>query len=172
MFSFNIDNGITLSTSPTPSYTLGDLFQNSDSLLGKLIKQAQTIETLNSLFQAHIDDATQCRVGCYHAGVLTLFTDSAAFATRLRYEVPTLLSKLRQNTQLAGLCSIQIKIQPTLPSIPGALSEAPKPLPIKLSQENAEQLQALAASLKNQPKGEALAKSLERLAMLAQKSSP
>src|SRR5437868_8434333 len=97
-----------------PSYLITDLLNQQHTSLGKLITQAQTLSTLNEIFSQILEVElssiliSHCRVGCYESGVLTLFTDSAAWATKLRYGVPTLLSKLRTSPQWAGLCSIQI----------------------------------------------------------------
>jgi len=151
------------------SYNISELLDKSESQLGKLISQAQAIETLNTIFVSTLepDLIPHCRVGYYDSGVLTLFAASAAWATRLRYSVPTLLSQLRSLPTWAGLRSIQVKIQTNFYQL---IQEKEKetdnvPLaPAKLSAENAAQFQALADSLKDKPGFEKLVASLERLA--------
>ncbi len=142
------------------------LLSKSDTQLGKLISHAAAIDDLNHTFTTVLDNELipHCRVGYYDLGVLTLFTDSATWATRLRYAVPDLTSKLRAIPQWAWICSIQIKIQTNWQQEkPLPQSEAPFPPPLKMSASNAEQFQALADSLKGQPGMEKLVASLERL---------
>jgi hypothetical protein len=153
----------------TASYKISDLLINSESQLGKLLSQAQDFAALQQKFSSILssDLIPHCRAGCYEAGILTLFTDSAAWATQLRYAVPELLTKLRALPAWAGLSSIQIKVhtswqQTMVPPPPPPALESAAPL----SEKNAAQLSALAQTLKDVPgKGtEALINSLERLA--------
>lgn len=153
---------MTLLSSP-----INDLLNKSESPLGKLIAHAQAIDELNNTFISVLDKELipYCRVGYYDLGVLTLFANSSAWATRLRYAVPNLLSKLRSIPQWAGICSIQIKVlknaehEKTKTTQP----ESPFPPPLKMSANNAAQIQALADSLKEQPGMEKLVASLQRL---------
>jgi hypothetical protein len=103
-------------------------------------------------------------VGYYHQGILILFTDSPARATQLRYQTPSMLSKLRTYPQWAGLCSIQVKVQTKIPVV---LSEAKKDVlsPLEPIPESCKaHLQSLANDLKEKPGMEKLVASLERLA--------
>jgi hypothetical protein len=148
------------------SNTIHHLLEKSETQLGKLIAQAAAIDELNKTLTTVLDTELipHCRVGCYDSGVLTLFTSSASWATRLRYGVPVILSKLRAIPSWAGLCSIQVKIQKDWQQpLPGLPAENAFPAPQKLSATNAEQIQTLADSLKNQPGMEKLVESLERL---------
>lgn len=153
---------MTLLSSP-----INDLLNKSESPLGKLIAHAQAIDELNHTFTSVLDNELipHCRVGYYDLGVLTLFATSSAWATRLRYATPNLLSKLRSIPQWAGICSIQIKVQKNIEqeTQASAQTENPFPPPLKMSASNAEQIQALADSLKNTPGMEKLVASLERL---------
>ncbi|MFI4937644.1 MAG: DUF721 domain-containing protein [Candidatus Berkiellales bacterium] len=146
----------------TPIHTL---LQTSDTPLGKLINQARAIEELNQAFVQILepDLIPHCRVGCYEAGILTLFCESAAYATKLRFHVPTLLSKLRGIKMWAGLASIQIKVQ-THRIAPLDLKNEKEKEVLHLSEKTVAQLLTLAESLKNQTGSESLVASLERLA--------
>lgn len=151
------------------SYPIHNLLIQPETILGKLITQAKAIEDLNDSFTQMLEPylIPHCRVGCYVSGVLTLFSDSAAWATKLRYSVPDLLSKLRVIPQWAGLRSIQIKVQPNWE--PTTQTDNPATPPVesitpKLSATNISELRTLANSLKNQSGMEALVVSLERLA--------
>ncbi len=149
------------------SYLVSNLLTGEGSTLSKLIEQAQAISALNNTLEQVLDSEliTHCRVGYYDKGVLTLLTQSAAFATRLRYHTPVLLSKLRTYKDWFGLCSIQIKIETIkIPTLAECTPVVEPPIPKKLSPENAERIQALADSLKINGVEDKLTASLERLA--------
>lgn len=148
------------------SYLVSNLLSGQGSSLGKLIEQAQAVADLNKTLVQVLDTEliSHCRVGYYDKGVLTLLAQSAAFATRLRYYVPTLISKLRSINEWAGLCSIQIKIETfVVPMKVDTQPAAPIPMP-KLSSENAQRFENLAKILRQQNPEDKLAASLERLA--------
>jgi hypothetical protein len=150
----------------SPSTKILDVLKQPETQLNKLIEQARAIELLNKRFASLLPSefASHCRIGHFEAGVLTLFTDNAAWATRLRYAVPTLLSNLRQEPSWAGLCSIQIKVQtyqapPDLTPNAVLMSD-----PIHPTERNAKQLLALADALKGVEGMEKVVQSLENLA--------
>ncbi len=147
------------------SIKIHDLLAKSETTVGKLIKQAKSIENLKASFSQMLEPelAEHCQMGCYHLGILTIFTDSAAWATRLRYQAPTILSKLRESVQWAGCCSIQVKVETHRHQIKTPEVTAPSHPPLKLPVINAAQLQALIDTLKNQPESERLVHSLERI---------
>lgn len=147
-------------------YPIYQILKNSDTQLGKLIAQARSIEEINQTFSKVLDTdlISHCRVGCYQSGVLTLFSDSAAYATRIRYQIPQLLSHLRSFEQWAGLCSIQIKVQVFKPAIESKCETFSLPPPALIPSSCIKQLRSLADSLKDDPNAQNLVKSLERLA--------
>lgn len=150
--------------SPSSSlYPIRDLLANPDTPLGKLIAQARSIEDLNKTFQSILDPTLipHCQVGTYENGVLTLLTESAAYATRLRFYIPTILSTLRNFSQWASLRSIQIKIKTYVPEISTSTSAPVHSLP--LSPETLSNIRNIVSELKNKPGNEALISSLERL---------
>ncbi len=157
------------------SNSIQNLLDKSETQLGKIISQAQAIEELNIAFTSALDTELipHCRVGYYDSGVLTLFTHNAAWATRLRYGVPLILSKLRTIPQWAGICSIQVKIQKDWHKVKEPVSATPEVHPpLTLSEANAAQIQALADSLKSQPGMEKLVESLERIVRHQASTSP
>lgn len=151
-------------SSSSYSYPIRDLLTNLETPLGKLIVQARAIEDLNQTFSKILDPAliAHCRVGTFENGILTLFAESASFATRLRYQVPTILSTLRNFSQWASLRSIQVKIQT---HVPDACTTTPKSseTPLSLSASSIANIKSLVSTLKNNPGNEALISSLERL---------
>lgn len=150
-------------SSSSYSYPIRDLLTNSETPLGKLIAQAHAIDQLDQTFQAILDPTLipHCRIGSYENGILLLITESAAYATRLRYHVPIILSTLRNFSQWAGLCSIQIKIKTPTPE----KNQQPQQnnLPNTLSTQATINLKELVNSLRQTPGNEALIASLERL---------
>lgn len=147
------------------TYQIEDLLAQ-ETPLGKLIAQARALEQINHLFMQVLDPelAKHCRVGHYQSGVLTLFAENAGCATKLRYGVPTLLSKLRSIPQWAGLCSIQIKIHQNWHFKHAAAEATPVIKPMSLDPKHALQLLSLAQDLKQKPGMEAIVASLEKLA--------
>lgn len=146
------------------SYPIRDLLTNLETPLGKLITQARAIEDLNQTFRQILDPSLipHCRVGTYENGILTLFAESASFATRLRYQVPTILSTLRNFSQWASLRSIQIKVQTHQPEAHSSTTKLTQ-ASTALSPDNIENIKNLVSTLKNKPGNEALISSLERL---------
>ncbi|KER03157.1 DUF721 domain-containing protein [Photorhabdus temperata] len=115
-----------------------------------------------------------CRVANYRKQILVLEAGNASWMTRLRYELPTLLSALRSEI-LPSLSSIDIRINPSLmikhnnsvQSFAKTTSGNHKTLPVRqLSQESANELIILA---NRSPKK--LKERLERLAALAGESA-
>lgn len=147
------------------NYRISDLFQDPMSLLGKLINQAKSLENLNKLFVQLLDPTLipYCRIGDYQSGVLTLFVKNAAFATQIRYQIPDILSQLRQFPTWAGLCSIQVKVATSWPAPPAPTPTAPSTM-LKIPEESAELFERLAQSLANEPGAESLVNSLMNIA--------
>jgi len=147
------------------SYPIRDLLTNLETPLGKLITQARTIEDLNRTFRDIIDPTlvSHCKVGTFENGILTLFAESASYATRVRYQIPSILSTLRNFSQWANLRSIQVKVQTHCPSSDLSVPTQPVQATLTLSPSAVSQLQTLVSTLKNKPGNEALITSLERL---------
>ena len=145
------------------SYPICDLLTNVETPLGKLIAQARAIENLNQSFCKMIDPALtpHCRVGTFENGILTLFAENASYATRLRYQVPTILSTLRNFSQWANLRSIQVKVQTHIPC-KSTEPRSPTQNTETLSDNTLENISTLIAQLKAQPGNDALISSLER----------
>lgn len=155
-----------------------DIMHNANSVVGKLIKKASQLEALNQQFQQIVQHnrqytfSTGCRVGCYELGVLTLFADNGALATKVRYSIPDILSQLRSKPEWAGIRSIQVKIDiRQQETVLHAHKINPFPTPMPPSEKNANHLLSIANQLASNKEEDAmqLAKSLERLAQLSKK---
>ncbi|MBS0290571.1 MAG: DUF721 domain-containing protein [Proteobacteria bacterium] len=146
--------------------TIQELLTLPESHVGKLISKAQALEALNDSLKDILEAELypHCRIGGFDAGVLTLFTHNAAIATRLRYSIPTILSKLRAIPIWAGLCQIQIKIHQQWHTTVQLPPEPINPPPLKLSTENAKEILLLVQNLQNLPGMERLVASLMKIA--------
>ena len=88
--------------------------------LASIYKQALQLETLTNLVQRHLGKSkpVPCKVSRFTSGCLILSVEDPVWAAQLRYELPNLRDKLRQEG-LHQLTSIQISLSPATP--------APKP---------------------------------------------
>lgn len=89
------------------------------------MEAAQGLNTLAHIWEsvAPIGLARSCRVGRLDAGVLTLYADNGAIASKIKQQLPSLLEKLqKRGSKITG---IRIDVQVKIPSPdPGY---APKP---------------------------------------------
>jgi hypothetical protein len=150
------------------SYPISELLAQSETLLGKLAKKAKTLQSLHEILSQLLDKdlLTHCRFGFFDTGILTLFAQDAAVATRLRYLSFTLLSQLRQYPTWAALRSIQVKVDPQWDLFQKAKEPITPKEPVTLSQQSISQIEDLANTLRKKTGMEAIVRSLERLAKL------
>ncbi len=94
-------------------HTLQDVLHRSESNLGQLVAKAQQWAQLNEQLHEILlpEIALHASVSYVEEGILVLVADSSAWATRLRFETPRLLSHFRTHTTLCGLKSIQVKVR-------------------------------------------------------------
>lgn len=128
-----------------------------DTLLrsGRLHKLWQKLQ-----HQLNTDLATHCQLLNLRDGMLIMACDSTAWATRLRFQTPSLLEAMRLLPGDEEIQEIQIKIQPVAQSAQSSKSRA------TLSSHGADCLKQCAKSV-NDP---ALQQALERLATREHKS--
>lgn len=91
-----------------------DLLQQNGFPAEGVLQRGRFLHRLERLLDRLLDADSRlhCRVGNVRDGVLILFTDSTAWATRLRYQVPTLLNTLQQQKPLQGLQKIELRVLP------------------------------------------------------------
>lgn len=109
----------------------------------------RVLHLLPAPLQAH------CRVANYHSGQLILITTSPAWATRLRYHVPTLLNQLTAVSELQQLQEIRIRISPSAAPILPAQA-----LPRRIKPQTTALISTLAETLDDP----ALRRALQKLA--------
>jgi len=99
--------------------TMRQITQCFNTPLASIYKQASQLETLTTLVQRHLGNNTnepvRCKVSRFANGCLTLAVEDPVWATQLRYELPTLRDKLRQEG-LHQLTSIRINLLPATPA--------------------------------------------------------
>lgn len=80
--------------------------------LGRLLERAKQISALDTLVKQHLNEklSPHCQVCNLKNGRLVILTSSAAYATQLKYEIPTLLSTLRGINGFEKLSGIDYKV--------------------------------------------------------------
>lgn len=135
---------------------LTELLGRRDSGLKGLAAEAHRLEALRHRILGYLPPAAanHCLGADLKDGVLTLYMDSAAWTTGLRYQHAELLGALRQ--ELGQPChTLKLRVLPEpIPGVP------PKPPPRTLSADTRQLLDATAAGIDDT----ALAAALRRLA--------
>ena len=130
---------------------LDSFFVTPASPLNRLALAAQRLNSISRIWEtvAPIGLALFCRVGRLDDGVLTLFADNGAIASKIKQQLPSLLEKLQQRgSEITG---IRIEVQVKIPS-----PVAPPLSKLTISQQSLGSLQRLDAELEESPLKEAL----------------
>lgn len=144
--------------SPSPLSQL--LHKASNSSLNRILARAKGLQQLERrLLQClDIEAATHCRLLNIEQGECVLGVDSAAWASRLRYQLPNLLECARRLEGLSGLRHIRLSLQePTTPLTEASLPKRPAQ---RLSRESAMAVNECARHIEH----EGLRHALQRLA--------
>jgi hypothetical protein len=125
---------------------LNDLFYQPHSELTHLFAKLSQLQAINQSLKKILtkDLALHCQAGGLEAGNLALIADSAAWATKLRYQSSEILQTLRQEKEFAGLKSIHIAVK--TPDYLPPQKNLPKPY---LSQGNARVIDQLADKIED-----------------------
>jgi hypothetical protein len=93
---------------------IGRLLRDRASRAREIVEHAMRLESLAQQLREELEPVLtkHFRVAAIDGGRLLLHADSPAWAARLRYQVPALLSSLRGRPGLAGLQSVQIRVRP------------------------------------------------------------
>jgi hypothetical protein len=131
--------------------------------LSNIIAKARLIKQIETLVRAELSlllypdsESTNeqmqmpaaIHVANYHHGCLSLITDNAAVATRLRFLIPELTNRLRSGKQLPGLANIEFKTGMMIKAFP---TEQPKQAPY-ISPESSKLLKETLRQLKKSSK--------------------
>ena len=98
-----------------PARKLDSFLSESSSPLCRLTAAAKRLSALSRLWEslAPTGMARSCRVGCLDGGVLTLYADNGAIASKLKQQLPSLLTKFQQRG--GEITGIQVDVQVNLP---------------------------------------------------------
>jgi hypothetical protein len=109
------------STSPA-----GPNYPAPGGVLHKLLRTATLRDAWTAQLRALLpeDVAPHCEVANIQNGILILHCENAAWATKLRFHVPTLPSRLRQLADFVSVQDIRVRVAPNLTHAAGTL-EAP-----------------------------------------------
>lgn len=93
---------------------LNELLHHNDFAASHTLRRGQFLQRLQKLLASLLDadSSAHCQVGNLRDDALILYCDSTAWASRLRYQIPTLLGTLQQHKVLASLRRIEIKVMP------------------------------------------------------------
>jgi hypothetical protein len=135
------------------THTLYKLLEDRNSSYNHLVKHARELASLNLQLQKHLPDSLgkHCQLANYRSNTLVIQSESAAWASKLRYLLPQLRRELSQYTAFSGLKDIHIRVVAT------ATEPREKPSPPRLSKQSAQLLEQAAASISDPGLGKALA---------------
>ncbi|MDH5784698.1 MAG: DciA family protein [Chromatiales bacterium] len=79
-----------------------------------LLQHGQRLNLLEQLIKELLDSGSSLhfRLGNYRDNTLILYADSNAWASRLRYQAPALLTQLRKMEGLDGIDRIDVRVMP------------------------------------------------------------
>ena len=129
------------------SRSLDKLFEEAHDDLAILVTRTRQLKRLTGLFRSHIDHelAPHCYLSHVENTELTVYVDSAAWATRIRFQVPQLIPILRaSNPGFSQLENIKVKV---LTQNSAVISDESQPTGPTMSIENANGINSLSESI-------------------------
>src|SRR5262249_17496114 len=93
---------------------INHVLKNENKTLQAILAQTNHLQALNSLFAKHLtpEFAKHCRVAKYERDCLIVIVENGNWATQLRFQIPDLLTRLRQYPLLQNLNGIVCKTIP------------------------------------------------------------
>lgn len=88
---------------------IASLLTPSKSQLGKIVEKTEHIQKLTAILHSYLEEPLKsyCQAANFQDGCLTISTESAVWATQLRYLTPDLLKQLCEYPEFRGLQSIR-----------------------------------------------------------------
>ena len=92
---------------------INSILKDTHSVLGKLCQHAEYLAHLENQLCLFLDSPlnSHCNVANYLNDTLVLHSDSAAWAAKLRYNIPAILNFMQNECNLNTLKTIRIKIK-------------------------------------------------------------
>jgi len=90
------------------SQPIKNFIQQEQSPLAEILKKVDELKSLNEKITKHLHPELipHCYVASFHQGTLRMVVDSAAFATQLRYDIPTLLEQFSLDQDLPKILAL------------------------------------------------------------------
>ncbi len=90
------------------------ILNNDGKVLQAILARVAELKQLNTLFAEHLEPvlAKHCQVVNIDQGCLIVIVDNGSWATQLRFQIPNVLSKLRNHAHLQNLKGIICKTRP------------------------------------------------------------
>ena len=144
---------------------IGDCLRRPKGRLAQLIAQTDYLTRLNRVFHAYLPPHLRDHAQITHQGeqAWTIQTESSAWATRLRYVLPTLRQQISEHLG-QEIPRLQIRVQPTATEH-GRHSTTPTATPTRrmhITKQSADLLAGAAENVNDQKLGAALLRLAER----------
>lgn len=125
------------------------LLQDERGAFGNLRERCEQLNQLDVLVRKHLPETLRahCRVANLRDGELILQSESPAWGTMLRYQLPTLLKRLQAADGVPSLHHIRIKVMPASSTV--QLRRLQPVIPLRMTPATAALIASLAESLKN-----------------------
>ena len=135
--------------SQDPQQAISHVLQQDSPAIDSVLNKLKQLSDLQNILSKYLTEklAEHCQVANYENNALCIITNSALWATQLRFQIPNLLTQLRQHDELRALREIRCKIHPQ--------TRAPQPVatpPVeRLTLATAQILLAVAKNIKHDP---------------------
>ncbi len=95
------------------------LLTNYQSRLGNLYEQTQRIQDFKDKLSEHLGSPLNehCTLANYKNDLIVMHADSPAWATKLRFSTPDIISYMQRECHLNTLKTIRVKVVPTIKKI-------------------------------------------------------
>ncbi|MFU8797515.1 MAG: DUF721 domain-containing protein [Gammaproteobacteria bacterium] len=132
--------------------------QNSKGPLGVFSQKIALLDSLTALLKKNLPSPLQkhCQVANLRDNCLIIMTDSAAWATQIRFLTPDLLKCLKQTPELYNLRTLEFYVDPAIDNTPPEIFIKREPL----SANNIQLLQRV-GNMRDDELGKALRKMAE-----------
>ena len=112
----SVSNRKARGSSTNPAATITDInrtLADGNTSLGRLLKHAKELSRLDAVIHSFLDPdlAQQCQVAAFRDKILIMLSPSAAWATRLRMQLPQLHRHL-QSSGYPDIGQIEVRISP------------------------------------------------------------
>jgi hypothetical protein len=126
------------------------VLQQDSAILESLLSKLRHLKELQGILNQYLEPrlASRCLVANQENSSFTIITESALWATQFRFQIPALLTKLKEHPELAHITKIICKIRPA-PNKPAVDEKNIKTMP-KLSSETAEMILQAAKNIRHE----------------------